>query len=396
MNLNTNTSVLDQFTKFATKRLNRYAKTHRGKLAIAGLTLAVAITLVRLPRYAAGGGIGDVVIAHLYVLALLLLVTAATRTVSVKTLVVFWLVGVWTVSLGLTLLKLAVLDLLNAPTLYALLHAPVEIGLLAVPIVLYYREVDRRAELPAGASDGLLMGFAVGAGVAFYVAATSGLTLGTGFRGPLGALAPTFHLYENLGVGESLVETVDRWAILQSGWGALVGLSVGLARQLRHRPFGRLLFGGGLLFAVVDHLAVNLFTKATFGRTPLDAVLLDGRLPMLILVAGVVAVVAVDYSALRAVRREYVEFPTVRALGPATILAAGRDAPASLLALDTYLRYCRGVHFAVHRASLGDVHPDVQGLVEELYDLSEAANVWTDPVRAEVVPPTKGPEPRSY
>ena len=124
------------------------------------------------------------------------------------------------------------------------------------PVVLYFLLAFRTGAQPS-MSDGLLLGFMVGAGVSFQEDAQIGKILvsgdGWGAAKPWTIVFPT-------------VSPLDSYFALNHAlWCALSGLSIGVAMVLRHWRWARVAAFAGPVLAFTNHLMSNQFTSSAFG-----------------------------------------------------------------------------------------------------------------------------------
>src|SRR5947209_7769895 len=147
--------------------------------------------------------------------------------------------------------------------------------------------VVRRNGWQTSVSDGLLLGYAVGAGFAFHEDAIKRVTSGSGWTATSwSALFPTL-LYQS-----------GRPTLGHDGWTALVGLALGLTTLLRHRPRARLIALAALAIVIADHGTANWIGRqgrhlpALVGGA--NVLLLNGHLAILLLATGITTAVFMD------------------------------------------------------------------------------------------------------
>ncbi|MDP9467816.1 MAG: PrsW family intramembrane metalloprotease [Chloroflexota bacterium] len=336
-------------------------RTGRSQLiALAGAGVAVAAILLNIGFFLRPGVL-DVLgglAQHAFVLGLMLLLTSGSRTVSLSTLGIFWLVGVWGV-FGLAYLlesQLASLLGVDIGEFVSVWLAPgVEEPLKLAPVAMFLLLAARRGHQPS-MSDGLMLGFMVGAGVSFHEDAHAGeiLVSGDGW----GAALPWSLIFPTISpVGEY-------FALNHALWGALSGLSIGAAVMLRHWRWAWRIALVGPLLAFTNHSLTNHYVIGEgvpwFFET-IGFVTLGGRLPMLALIGGAVAVVVAEARILRWVGqrdRMFPSLPSSRFLGMIAH-ATSRSRAAQLLAADHYMRLRRSLYFAAWRTRRAGGYPDV-------------------------------------
>jgi len=221
------------------------------------LVALVSFAFIAIPAIADGNGeqlLADVV-AHSYVLIWMLAATVAVRTVGIRQVMTMFLSGFFLATAVAALLSRPLLDRFGSNDMTVALWVPlVEELSKAIPLVLLIWAYHRRRGQAHGVSELMMMGFAIGAGMAVHedilygrtIVSTNGTVFGS-FNDPWGAVFPTFFN----GSGEMLTG--------HSGWGALIGLGLGLASVYRRRRIVAACFAlFGVLFAVIDHSAINM------------------------------------------------------------------------------------------------------------------------------------------
>ncbi|HLF79086.1 MAG TPA: PrsW family glutamic-type intramembrane protease [Dehalococcoidia bacterium] len=354
-------------------------RTDRSRLVrligLAGVVVAVGAILLDLGFFFRPGTsevLGGLA-HHAFVLALMLLLTAGSRTVSLSTLGVFWLIGVWSV-FGLTYVLQSQLASLfgidRDGNFMAIWVAPfTEEALKLAPVAIYLLLAARSGYRHPSMSDGLLLGFMVGAGVTFQEDAHYGEILGSGAG--WGAATPWTTVFPT-------ISPLDKYFALNHAlWAALSGLGIGAAVMLRHWRWIWPIALAGPVLSFTNHLMANHFTTTEFGTQFLlrrasggdvpwfyDTVrtLTDGgRLPMLILIAGAVVVVAVEWMILRWVTKQdrmFPPLPIARVFGLLGRSTSKTGAP-QLLAAERYVSLRRSVYFAGWRTKRTGGSPGV-------------------------------------
>ena len=342
-------------------------RTDRAQLiALAGAGVAVVAVLANLGfLFRAGtsevlGGLAH----HAFVLGLMLILTSGSRTVSLGTLAIFWLIGVWGVFGLAYLLESQLASLLGTDIdgefvpiwLSPLVEEPLKLAPVAIFLLLAARSGYRHPSM----SDGLLLGFMVGAGVSFHEDAHVGeiLVSGDGWSAarPWSLIFPTISPVGNY------------FALNHALWAALSGLSIGAAVMLRQWRWAWPIALAGPLLAFTNHLMANHFTTTAFGTSFLlrrvsgegvpwfyDTIrdlTIGGRLPMLLLIAAAVAVVVVEWGMLRWVDKRDRMFPPLSRVHVFRLVtqSTSRAGAAQLLAAEQYTRLRRSVYFAGWRA----------------------------------------------
>lgn len=361
--------------------------TLRRVLLYGGLA-AVAVAFVIEADYWLKPGFGEVVRGmahHLFVLAWLLVVTWWTRTVSLAQVGAWWLVGVFVVFSAALLVEWPFANALGAdseviPTVVGpMIEEAAKFSAVAVFLWLVLRQPGRHPS----ASDGLLIGFILGAGISFNEDALIGqINLsGLGFK----AMPPWSYPFPVVSpVGDFI-------ALNHALWGALSGAFLGLAVLLRHvRPAWLLALVGPIL-ALTNHMASNYFGSHPFqalGRedAPIQWALvktltLDGALPLAALLVAVAAIVVIELQVLRSAIEPAV-FPPFSGEARRGLLAGlgARQGWDRFSAAAAYTRLRRSLFYAVWHSGRVGRRPDIpSGPLEHLAGLGAQAGVaWTD------------------
>ena len=346
-----------------------------GLAGLAGVVVAVAVLLLDLGFFFEPG-VDDVLgglAHHAFVLGLLLVLTSGSRTVSLSTLGIFWLIGVWSVYAVAYFLESNLASLFGANIdsqfVGVWLGPFLEETSKLLPVAIFLLLAGRSGYRHPSLSDGLLLGFMVGAGVSFHEDADFGEILvsgnGWGAAEPWSLIFPTI---SPLG---------KYFALNHALWGALSGLTIGAAVMLRHWRWAWPIALAGPLLSFTNHLMANHYTFSEFGTSFLlrrasggdvpwfyDTVrtlTAGGRLPMLVLIAGAVAVVVVELLILRWVGKRDRMFPPLSIGRVFGLIAHGtsKAGAAQLLAAERYVRLRRRVYFAGWRSKLAGEAPYV-------------------------------------
>jgi hypothetical protein len=319
----------------------RVGSALRNPLGTVAALAAVGVFVWQLPHFLSGNGsvwpqfanaFVLVPFHHLWTLAVLLVVTAVTRTIRLRTLVVAWLVGVFAIHWTLILLGTPFVDAFGTDVV-GILVAPVNQTVVVALVVAGFFVLAARRGVHPSVSDGLLVGFAVGAGVAFHEDMTYRriASVGPGAEyGHAGAasggtiwwswLFPAIGWFAFVNIRQYGRGDVGVFSLYHAGWGALLGLGVGFAYVYRHDVRAWLAAAGAMAVSVTEHMSVNyrltqdsdapivgwLFTRGDlFGVS---------ELAVYLLLAAIVAGVAVDAVTLRRTARAYDAFPSGLAL----------------------------------------------------------------------------------
>lgn len=360
---------------------NRWRIDHSRVIALAGAGAAVAVTLIQIDFLLRPGlpGVLRGLAQHGFVLGLLLILTARSRTVSLPTLGGFWLVGLWAVYFLAYLIQAPLGALFGTElsnevvggrlvqtrdTFVPVYWAPfVEETLKLAPVLIFYLLACRGGRCQPSMSDGLLLGFMVGAGVSFHEDAHVArvFTSGAGWAAasPWTAIFPT------------VTPVGDLFVLNHALWGALSGLTIGVAMMFRHRRFASAIALIGPLLALSNHMMNNHFAGNVLGQlgradvpwlfATIRSLTNDGKLPMQALIVGGLIVAIGDWLILRWVGRRDQMFPPMPA---AHIVSLVKEANSlvglrRLNAAERYLRLRRTVYFAGWRTRAAGGSPTV-------------------------------------
>lgn len=281
-------------------------------------------------------------IHHVYILAWLLLVTSFTRTLPLRTLAAFWFVGVFPVMALILLITRPIDALLGGGELASSFLGPLFEELIKpLPVVAFFAYRVWRRGWQLSASDGLLLGFVVGAGFAFHEDAAYDRIWGDGF----GAHSPWGLLFPTLGSSRStLLPGHD-------SLNALIGLAVGFAFLYRRYRYAWVVPLAVWLIVVADHITGNIMDIS--GRGPLPAeiirtLLFDGVALLAMLVVGIVIAIFLEWRILRSIERQD---PLFLPIPPRDFLSVLRHRTRTSLrrlqAMRVYARQRRSVYYTV-------------------------------------------------
>ena len=355
-------------------------RTNRSRLlrlvTLAGVAVAVVVLVLDLGFFLRPG-VPEVLgglAHHAFVLGLMLVVTSGSRTVSLSTLGIFWLIGVWTVSVVGYVLESQLTSLfgVDSDSLFQVAWSGpiIEETTRLAPVAIFLLLAGRSGYRHPSMSDGMLLGFAVGAGVAFTEDAHIGEILlsgdGWGAAKPWSLILPTISPLDSLG---------EYLALNNALWAALSGLTIGVAVMLRHWRWTWPIALVGPLLSFTNHLMSNHYTTTEFG---IEAILrrgsdlpwiydtirnltAGGRLQVVALIGGAIVVVVVELMILRWVGKRDRMFPPL-SIGHSfglIVHATSKAGAAQLLAAGRYLRLRRCVYFAGWRSAVTGEDPFV-------------------------------------
>ena len=211
-------------------------------------------------------------------------------------------------------------------------------------------------------TDGLLLGFLAGAGFALYEDAMFDRSFGSDFGiSDLTFIFPTIDDHRLIGEGRS-------FGFYHAQWSALIGLAIGAAFFFRRRSrLAWLLPVAALIVVWLDHARVNVIAgelavaiRGGAGSSFLGTLTLEGRLPVYLLLAGIVAAVVTEVIVLRrTAQRDYL----FKGISLATLLtwlrAGGLAGLRRIQAAREYIRARRAVHYAFWGAGPRGLSPDM-------------------------------------
>ncbi len=305
------------------------------------------------------------VVFPVYSLGILLVVTALTRSLPLRWVAGLALLGATTVPMAILLSCLPFSRWLGTDShIFRWGVVPlVEEALKVAPLLILLVSRRWRYRATVGASDLLLLGAALGAGVAFYEDALRGWIPGFSANAILEVHRASPHrgllyLFPHMSVQAS-VGTASAAFIGHAGAAALMGLTLGLARLLRGR-LGRVpswilpLVAWG--WSVFDHAVYNVVSGVSTGQVPGSSELprlldllwridLRGRLSSIVFYALILAALLLERGILRRAREYIAGLDLSRRR---LVLLRGQFAHpagriAHLLGLGIYLRERRGL-----------------------------------------------------
>src|SRR5437660_8129421 len=254
-----------------------------------GLALAIVAFLLQSPRFFRSPRASLDLFEIAYVFLWLTLVTTFTRTVSLSTVLAFFFVGAYGAFTTALLIGQLIIPLTgNTVAFSAIVASITEETIKAAPVAAFLFLVARRNRWQTAVTDGLLLGYAVGAGFAFHEDLIKRVTSGSGWTATSWS-----------GLFPTLLYQFGRPTLGHDGWTALVGVALGLAALLRHRARVRLLPLAALAIVIGDHGTANWIGRQGRHLPALvraaNGLLLNGYLPIVLLVAGIGAAVLVDW-----------------------------------------------------------------------------------------------------
>lgn len=212
--------------------------------------------------------------------AVLLFLTVLTRTVSLRLLAACWFLGVFAVHGLMVAVELPFRDSMGAAEMGIWVAPVVETLSLLLVIIAFYALASYRSGSHPTVSDGLLVGFATGAGVAFHEEMTYSrlLPIGPGAEsgavGRMGQYIWWSYVFPHMGwqsffnirqFGNGLV---GHFMLYHAGWGTLLGVGVGLV--FVHRQHILVWLAGIVAMAVTyfDHMTANFMANRPLESPP--------------------------------------------------------------------------------------------------------------------------------
>lgn len=275
-----------------------------------------------------------------YTLLWMLLVTAFTRTIPLRTLAAFFFVGLFTVMAVDLAIARPMHRLVGGGTLASAYLGPlIEELVKPLPVLGYLAYRAWRRAWTGSATDGLLLGYVVGAGFAIHEDAAYGRIWAEGFGRGWSMLFPT--------IADFRGATLPYHDVMS----AVVGLALGFAFLYRRHKAAWAVPAVVWLLVLSEHVTGNL--RDIGGRAPgwatfLRGLIMEGELILPVLAAGIVVAIVLEWRILRSVGREEPLFP---AIPIASFLAALRDRTAGglrrLQRMRVYARSRRSVYYSV-------------------------------------------------
>lgn len=317
--------------------------TPMAAVAHGSLLLAALIFLLAVPYFIRDGSeeFFENVFQHAYVFVLLMAVTVFGRTLPLRMLAAFFFLGLFTSVFVVQSIGNSLGDIVGSGRMLDSLLVPLlEEGVKAVSIALVFWMLVRRGWQPS-ITDGLLLGFVLGAGAAIHEDALYVRAYGDGLgEGDLNLIFPTIGT-------QSTLSRVEVNGFYHSGWGSLIGLAIGASFMLRRFRWAPLIAIGGFVVAVFDHGIGNfiILNRSLEGVGPLWTLNLDGRLAVYLLIVGIAVAVVGEVLIQRRLARADRAFV---GLSASSILRSLGDGFAGLLRVQAsrvYVRSRRALHY---------------------------------------------------
>lgn len=373
----------------ATSRYAEWRQAPARLVGVVALALAAAVFLWQLPHFLAGNStvwpqyasaFTDMLTYTAWGAAVLLALTALTRTVSLRQLLAFWFLGVFAVHGLILAIELPFRASMGTNEMGIWVAPVIETLVVLLVIVAFYALATYRQATRPTVSDGLLIGFATGAGVGFHEemtyarlvpigpgaeyssASRTGQDIWWSYVFPMIGWQGSFNIRQ-FGNG-----VVGNFTLYHAGWATLVGIGVGLVFVHRHRALAWL--AGALAVAVTyfDHMGGNFSALRSSETPPVIGSLFHGgdvmgvsEVAVYFLLFAIVGAIAVDLLVFRrtagwieglpparsALKSRYGDHPGVRASsvgGPSGLRGLQRA-----VGLDAYARHRRAAMVGLYR-----------------------------------------------
>lgn len=377
-------------------------------IGLASFALTILVFLWQLPHFLAGNNevfpqfanaFRDVLVHQAWTLGVLLVLTAFTRTVSLRTVVAFWFLGVFAVHTLLVVIGTPFIEPLGIDTVAVWVAPFNQTVVMALVVFGFYVLASRKGTHPS-ISDGLLIGFAMGAGVGFHEDMTYERvgSVGPGAEyGSAGAsgetiwwsyLFPAINYVSLLNIRQLGRGDIGAFTLYHPGWGALIGVGLGLAFVNRHRLPAWLAGVGVMLVTFTEHMSAN-WKMTQQGVPPIVGGLFVGgdvwgvsELAVYVLLTAIVAGIGYDLVTLRRTGRTYDAFPgalvALRRLGQG-VNGGVSNSVRRLLALTAYARLRRAVLLQLWRSERTGVRsPSLKGALSALEATAHTAGIWEE------------------
>ncbi len=317
--------------------------TPMAAIAHGSLLLAALVFLLAVPYFTRDGSeeFFENVFQHAYVFVLLMAVTILGRTLPLRMLAAFFFLGTFTSVLVVQGIGNPLADMVGSGRMLDSVVDPLlEEGVKAVFVALVFWVLVRRGWQPS-ITDGLMLGFILGAGMAIHEDALYVRAYGDGLgEGGLNLLFPT------LGT-QSTLSRVEVYGFYHSGWGSLIGLAIGASFMLRRFRWAPLIAIAAYFVVVFDHGIGNFIIgeRSLEGLGLLWTLNLDGRLAIYLLIAGIAAAIVGEVLIQRRLARADRVF---LGLSPGAVLSGLGGGLAGLLRVQAsrvYVRARRALHY---------------------------------------------------
>jgi len=273
------------------------------RISVRSIALGLGVVVLTASTVARAGTQAIVALAlNIAFVALVLLLTKATRTVSIRVLIFSFLIGAAMMGAALAIGNLIASALVTDPTtgkfdspLRSFLLPPIEDLCRFLPVLVILWQGRKFTTATMGASDVALLGIATGAGFAFVEDACVHAT--TGWDNPYFWLPATVFVNGHLVAGHAL-------------WSALAGCTLGLGLLLLHKKaLAMPLMIGGFVWAALDHVAMDYsITHTDLASGIFTFFSANGYITILLFIAAFAAAIGFDLWIILKSTPDYPEF----------------------------------------------------------------------------------------
>ncbi len=266
-----------------------------------GLAVAAVAIVASLPVVTRNGGFGtyiDSLFQHLWSLALLTAVALPVRTLTWRAYLGAGFTGYLAVTQLARLVGRPVVESLGLRLFPVAIFVPVTEELIkAIPVLAVAVLAARRMRQRPSALDCALLGAWVGAGYAVYENSQFGRVGGSWSALPVSWLFPSDAVSHSAGTSYFVAGHLV--------WSALTGLGIGVAVLYRRRyRLAWLAIPVTFAVAILEHAESDALSLSPFGPEPvgdriLQILTLNGLLSLLLLLAGIALILAVERRAVQ-------------------------------------------------------------------------------------------------
>lgn len=269
------------------------------RIGLISLCLTVLLFLWELPFFFLPGIINasSNLIHHAYVFAWMLALFWTRFAVSARTTLNSWFVGIYPSMLLAVLITLPLVTLpgVEGTSVHCLLVPFVEEAAKLLPVNLYLWCYSRKNRWQPSASDGLLLGWLVGAGFTIHEDAIKRILFAQGWSGSrYNPLLPT------------IIGSGGHFLAGHAVWTAFAGMATGFAFLYRKNRWARIVPVIVFVLVVLDHARVNAPGGNLFFVRWLRWILGDGELTIALFLGSIVAVFLIEgYLLAKWARRDW-------------------------------------------------------------------------------------------
>jgi RsiW-degrading membrane proteinase PrsW (M82 family) len=307
------------------------------------LLLAAVIFLLSVPYFTRDGSeeLVEDVFQHAYVFVWLMIVTVLGRTLPLRMLAAFFFLGTFTSILLGQWIGNMLGDIAGRERLFDSVLVPLlDETITASVIALVFWVLVRRGWQPS-ITDGLLLGFVLGAGMAIHEDALYRRVYGDGLgEGGLNLLFPTNGT-------QSTLSRVEVYGFFHAGWASLTGLAIGATFMLRRFRWAPLIAIAAFILVIFDHGIGNfiILNRSLEGAGLLWTLNLDGRLLVYLLIVGIAAAVVSEVLIQRRLARADTTIPGLSFASIVGGLGGGLSGLLRVQASRIYVRARRALHY---------------------------------------------------